>query len=483
MRKGKYKTGKWKYGSISALMLVMVLIALIALNAGVYALEKNKGWRVDLSFNGILSQSAETKEVLAKLEKPVEIYALIRRSEERDFSGAVEMEELLDKYAASSSMVTWKQVDPVLDPSLMKRFTTDKVTPAENNLIVWCETTGRFRVVGGEELMGEGFNEETGYYEYSKLNYERAITGAIAYVVRDRVPKAVIMQGHGELEADDLYYFQTLLETNQYEVVYQDLKDSEYTPDPEDLLIFFKPEKDLNEKELKMLAEFAAKGGSFLFAWDYDYSVRQADLPNYNTLLRSYGFIPREGTVAADLNDAGTYYEYVTMLIPEICSTDVTLGMLIEGKQILLLAQAIAFEEPEEADRNLSVETVLRSGKTSVLKYGNTEGEDPTGAFPLALQARRVTTEGYVTRAFIVGDSAVLTDGTLYTQTYNMEFTARVIDFLLKMDGSGTQIEPKDISRPGLKTASSNLGSVLLIALPLSVLFAALLILGPRKNA
>ena len=64
-----------------------------------------------------------------------------------------------------------------------------------------------------------------------------------------------------------------------------------------------------------------------------------------------------------------------------------------------------------------------------------------------------------------------------------MEFTARVIDFLLKMDGSGTQIEPKDISRPGLKTASSNLGSVLLIALPLSVLFAALLILGPRKNA
>ena len=53
----KYHTGKLKYGSISALMIVMVLAALIALNAGVYALEKNKGWRVDLSFNGIVSQS------------------------------------------------------------------------------------------------------------------------------------------------------------------------------------------------------------------------------------------------------------------------------------------------------------------------------------------------------------------------------------------------------------------------------------------
>ena len=39
----KYHTGKLKYGSISALMIVMVLAALIALNAGVYALEKNKG--------------------------------------------------------------------------------------------------------------------------------------------------------------------------------------------------------------------------------------------------------------------------------------------------------------------------------------------------------------------------------------------------------------------------------------------------------
>ena len=39
----KYHTGKLKYGSVSALMIVMVLAALIALNAGIYALEKNKG--------------------------------------------------------------------------------------------------------------------------------------------------------------------------------------------------------------------------------------------------------------------------------------------------------------------------------------------------------------------------------------------------------------------------------------------------------
>ena len=74
----KHQTGKWKYGSVSALMIVMVLAALIALNAGVYALEKKKGWRIDLSFNGITSQSRETEKVLKQLQDPVQIWALFR---------------------------------------------------------------------------------------------------------------------------------------------------------------------------------------------------------------------------------------------------------------------------------------------------------------------------------------------------------------------------------------------------------------------
>lgn len=480
-KKEKHRTGKWKYGSVSALMLAMVLIAVAALNAGIYALEKNKGWSVDLSFNGVLSQSAETKKVLEKLDTPVEIYALFRRSDEADFSPIAEIEELLDKYAASSNLITWKQVDPTLDPMLIEQFTTDKVAPGQNNLIVRCEKTGRFRVVGGENLMSTGYDEETGTFQRSLQNYESGITNAIDYVSRERIPQVVILQGHGEFTADNLQYFQTLLEKNQYEVVYQDLNDSEYTPDPDDLLIFFCPRMDLNDDELKTLAEFEAKGGSFLFVSDY--IDQNNSKPNYETLLRSYGFVPRKGLVVADVNAPETYFNsrMVYNLIPEICSTDLTIGMLAAGNDLLVLAQTTAFEEPEEADRNLSVETVLRSGETSVLK-GSDEG-DQTGAFPLALQARRVTAEGFVSRAFIIGDSAVLTDGTLYTQTDNMNFTVMVMDYLQSTDGSDIQISPKEISRPGLKTGSASLGSILLIALPLSALFAALLVLGPRKNA
>ena len=478
MSKGKFKTGKWKYGSVSALMLAMVLLALIALNAGVYALEKNKGWRIDLSFNGILSQSAETKAVIEKLDKPVEIYALFRKSSERDW---LELQELLNKYAASSDKITWKQVDPAVNPQLLEQFSTDNLVPGESNFIVWCEQTNRFRILGGEDFMGLGYNLETGTMEYDSLTFESAITGAIAYVVKDRVPKAVILQGHDEYELQYLTDFQNLLEANQYEVEYQTLRDNEYTPDPEDLLIFFNAQKDLTDIEMTKLTEFAAKGGSFLFVCDY--SAPMANMPNYMTLLRSYGFEPLEGFAEASQVDRNSYYESQNYLVPEMCSTDITMDLVGTDRDFLILPGTRAFAEPEEGDRNLVISVVLRAAGTAVIRTDTTvTAPDGTEGFPLALQARRVTNEGYVSRAFIIGSGYTLTDKGLYSITRSQELTVNVMDFLMQQGVTGLNIAPKDAARPGLKTESLNLGSILLIALPLSVLFAALLILGPRKN-
>ena len=479
----KIRTGKVKYGSVSVLMIVMVLLALIALNAGVYALEKKQGWRVDLSFNGIVSQSRETKEILNGLEDPVEIYALFRKGDED-----APLMELLDKYSAVSDKVSWKQVDPALNPALLSRFTTDSVTPGNNTVIVSCEKTGRFRVLGPEDFVSVGMDTETGEYTYTGWTYERSITGAIAYVTRERIPRAVILQGHGEMDLQTLQYFQGLLEANQYEVVSEDMTAAGWMPNPEDLLIFFSPVRDLTEPELNTLREFAAKGGSFLFTCDYTDPIAQ--MPNYSALLRSYGFQPKEGIVIADTADGGSYYNgNQVWLLPEMCSTDLTISLITAGANHLLLPGARAFEEAEEGDRSLTAAVVLRSGATSYRKELTGDSvtiektaNDEQDAFPLALEARRITTEGYVSRAFIIGCSAALADQQLYTMTDSQQVTIRVMEFLLQTDASNLTISPKDALRPGLSTASTNLGSILIVALPLMVLAAAVLVLGPRRS-
>ena len=480
---GRLRNGKVKYGAVSALMIVMVLLALIALNAGVYALEKKQGWRVDLSFNGIVSQSRETKEILEKLDTPVEIYALYRKGDED-----APLTELLDRYAAASPQITWKQADPALNPALLSRFTTDSVTPGSNNLIVSCPKTGRFRVLGPDDFVSVGMDPETGEYTYTGWTYERSITGAIAYVTRERIPRAVILQGHGEMDPATLQYFRGLLEANQYEVAEQDLTANGWTPDPQDLLIFFSPVRDLNAQELEKLRTFAGLGGSFLFTCDYTDPVAQ--MPNYSALLRSYGFLPKEGIVVADQGDSDTYYNgNPVWLLPEMCSTDLTLSLITAGANHLLLPGARAFGEAEEGDRNLTSAVVLRSGERSyrkelredALTIEKTE-TDEQGAFPLALEARRVTAEGYVSRAFIIGCSAALADQQLYAMTDSQQVTIRVMEFLLQTDASDLMISPREALRPGLSTASMNLGTVLIVALPLLVLAAAVLVLGPRRS-
>ena len=164
--------------------------------------------------------------------------------------------------------------------------------------------------------------------------------------------------------------------------------------------------------------------------------------------------------------------------------------MLAGGSRDLVLPKATAFEEPEEADRYLSVDTVLRSGDTSYLKALNTETvsiekttEDPEGSFPLALEARRITTEGYVSRAFIIGCSAALADQQLYSMTDSRQMMIRIAEFLLRLDASDLNIMPREAVRPSLSVNSSAVGSLILVALPLGVLFAALLVLGPRRNS
>ena len=150
------KSGKLKYGTGAAIMLVLVLAGLIALNVGAQVLERKKGWRIDLSFNAIASQSPETVEILKNLDTPVKIYALYRKGDED-----APLMELLDRYAAASPMVSWEQIDPAMNPVLIRRYTTDSVTPGSDSLIVCCAKTDRFRVLGPEDYVAIGLATET----------------------------------------------------------------------------------------------------------------------------------------------------------------------------------------------------------------------------------------------------------------------------------------------------------------------------------
>ena len=469
--------------SFPGLLLILLAASLTVLNIGAEQLEKRFGWRRDYSFNSISTHSEVTRDTLEHLEHPVHLYALFRKGDED-----APLTELLNRYAAESNLITWEQKDPSLNPALLARFSTDSEVPGENSLIVFCEETGRWRILGPEDYVSLSMDPDTGEYTYSGWTYERSITNAISWVTRERVPRVEIVQGHGELDGETVQHFDGLLTANRFEVAYADLTNPEYIPDPDNLLVFFSPQKDLNEEEMAKVREFAEKGGSFLFTCDYTDPVDR--MPGYASLMRSYGFIPLKGLVLADRAAADTYYNGNRMfLIPEMCSTDLTLDLIGSGADRLLLPGCRGFEEQEETDRNLMTAVLLRSGKTSYLKQITSNSttlekseDDAEGSFALALQARRITTAGYVSRACVIGCSGALVNEQVYAMTDIQQFVVRMAEFLLDLNASDLNILAKEAIRPALDTGSIGPGTVLLVALPAGVLLAALLVLGRRRR-
>jgi len=255
---------------------------------------------------------------------------------------------------------------------------------------------------------------------------------------------------------------------------------------PDDLLVFMAPVRDLTDSELAIVTDFTRQGGSILFACDYSDPI--ASMPNYQALLRSYGFLPLEGVVVAAKEDTTSYFEgNRTILLPEMQPTEITLDLMLSSTSTLIFSTARAFETPEATDNSLTVTPMLLSGEDSYLRSltGSTslakqEG-DAEGPFALALEAYRFSDTGDVSRAVVIGSTAAITNEYYYTMTHAQEFIIRTMEYLVDSAASNLGIMARSAVRPGLSADALTLGSLLLVFLPLSVLGAALFILYPRR--
>jgi len=318
------------------------------------------------------------------------------------------------------------------------------------------------------------------------LAYEQQITSAIAYVTRDTVPTLHIATGHGELGEDSMSAFTTLLTNNHYDVAFEKLSDMTFASG--DVLCILSPVKDYTDAEMDIIRAYVQGGGAVLFSCDYTDPIE--NMPNVLSLLRSYGFLPESGLVMASPDETDTFYNNNRLaLLPEMQATDVTLEMMLNGRTAMLMVASRGFDPSPESDNSLLVDAVLTTSAKSYLvdttasRLSITQSDsDKTGPFALALQAKRFTDTGDVSRAFIIGSSALLTEEQLFTMTDGEEFLVRAVSFLTGDDSIDTSIMVKTALRPGLSVNALSLGSVVLVGLPILVLLAAVIILLPRRN-
>lgn len=484
MRKlfARFREPRWRHGKLGALLMAAFLLACILINVAVKTLEDEYGWKEDLSFNGYATTGEETAEVLSRLAYDVELYLLYQ-------NGSIDTQvlNLLERYEVLSDHVTVLPTDIVRNPGVLTAFQGELGNAIEaDSVIVNCPDTGRYKVLTYADFITQGYNIEQGTFEIEGLAYEKELTEAIVYAAQSRVPTIGFLQGHAELDEAALTVFLSFLSSNNYDTRFVDLLSGD-TLDEVDMLVFAAPQKDLSDAEVSMIGDFARNGGSLLVMRDYTDPID--NMPNYMALLRSYGIVPMDGVVVAGAQDTGSYYEEQLNLLPYMTEMDMNLVLINAGMDVLLMPAATAFETPGDATESLSVATVLKTGphayvrslSDGVVSIEQQPG-DVSGEISVAVFAHRMFSDGNISRAFAVGNSAMFINEYIYQRTFNEEFFITLLGELLPDKTVSLDIMASTALRPALTVGSQTTGIALIVLIPMLVIIAGLCVLLPRRN-
>jgi ABC-type uncharacterized transport system involved in gliding motility auxiliary subunit len=242
-----------RYGTLATVSVLVVLGILIAVNY--IGARQNKRW--DLTANKAFSLSEQTRNVLTKLDAPLQITAF---AQDVDFP---RYQDKLKEYEYGSNQVKTEYVDPVKKPTIARQNQIDRA-----NTILFAHKGRTERVVADDAT-------------------EQEITNAIIKVVSGQQRKLYFVQGHGERDtaASDGNGYQAIAEALSRENYMVDklvLAQAGSVPDDASVVVVAGPKTDFFPPEIEALKKYLDKAGKLLLEID---PPDKADAPPFSNLI------------------------------------------------------------------------------------------------------------------------------------------------------------------------------------------------------
>jgi ABC-type uncharacterized transport system involved in gliding motility auxiliary subunit len=243
-----------RYGAnMLAMILLFTCIIII-----IQAMSSRHSYRIDLTRNQRFSLASQTTNLLAGLNKDIEIYAFF----ERGTQGWQWADNLINQYLHQSTHIRKIFVDPDQNPQLAQEM---GITSYSSTVVKCGSRT---------ELL-------------TTLS-ESSLTNAILKVFREEMKGVYIVKGHGEKDPTNRemngYTFMTqAIEADNYAVYAISLFETVSIPEDCHLLMIAGPEEDYQPSEIKQIEEYLSKGKNAIIMID-----PQMELPNLEKLLAVY---------------------------------------------------------------------------------------------------------------------------------------------------------------------------------------------------
>jgi len=258
-----YTLGQWReiakvfsgrqarYGTLTGTSVLVVLGILIAINY--IGAKQNKRW--DLTANKQFSLSDQTKNVISKLDAPLQILVFAQETEFPTFR------DKLKEYAYISKNISTEYIDP-----------DKKRTVAQENQV---------------QQYGTIVFKYKGRTERVTSSSEQDITNGIIKVVSGTQKKVYFTQGHGEKdttssERDGYATIAGALGRENYTVDKVVLAQTGAVPDDAAVVVIAGPRTDFFPNEIDALKKYLAKSGKLLLEID---PPEKADSPPFTNLI------------------------------------------------------------------------------------------------------------------------------------------------------------------------------------------------------
>jgi ABC-type uncharacterized transport system involved in gliding motility auxiliary subunit len=280
-----YTLGQWRdiakvfarrqtrYGTLMGVSILVVLGILVAINY--IGTRQNKRW--DLTANKQFSLSDQSRNVVAKLDAPMQVQVFAQEPQFPRF------QEKIKEYEYMSKKISTEYIDPEKKPSAAKQNNVDRMP------------TIIFNYKGRSERV----NADT----------EQDLTNAIIKVVSGQQRKVYFTQGHGEKDttsAENSGYnaISTALGRENYTVDKLAIAQQGSIPDDAAVVVVAGPKNDFFAPEVEALKKYLDKQGKLLLELDPPDKVDSPPLTNLIALAHDWG-IQAGNNIVVDVSGMG----------------------------------------------------------------------------------------------------------------------------------------------------------------------------------
>ena len=421
---------KLRQGGYVALISLLVVAIIVALNVLVGAVEDNWALKLDLSATQWTKLSDQTMEVLRGIDQDVKFVTF-------DSPDRI-VEEVINKYRAQNSRIQVESIDYIKNPlDANKYLKTGERLPA-GAVVVASADDSKYKLLTASSFRDTYTNPQTGQSMITGYSIEKQFTSALMYVTAEDTPKVYFLTGHGEITYAQSGALTLLLRDSNYEPEELALT-GETTLERGDTLVVLAPTRDLAESERETIKNWLALGGRMLVAADVTVSDISV-LPNFSSLLALYGVGFEYGIVVEDFNDTSRWLQYPFWLIPELKEHDITQALRdTPGTRMLMANYVTPIKMPEMPVSGIQTHELLSSSANAYMKTISDQmqpeqtPEDRTGPFVLAAVAQKEDYEdpSRSVRIALVGDMSTVNSATLFASTNNNDFTVSLMDWLV----------------------------------------------------